>query len=677
MLEETCRTIEAENPIHNQEIFGEFGLLSDHPWQAVANSPLTTYYGCLYRIIEREKPRKILEIGTAFGLSSATMLRASGNPELFISLDLGIIADQTGFSQNNIMYTRTRIHSWCCRQGIPIERVRFYKANSQPEGIGDNEDSGSEILRWHRIPDLLRLLQAHEFDVIFVDGKHTGDGLLNDLLTFWPFLKEGGLLICDDLHEEEKYRGVFPWAGQTLASYNRFLHDRNSDIADSFIWNYPRVPPGDFRGIRPFGLLRKRERVIGPSPPEFGIFDTPAALAINRARQDHLASLGLDLVGKSVLEVGSGVGWHTGFFEKLGCRVFSTDARPENVKEHVRRFPHRAKQVAVADLNLPGSHDRFGQFDVVYCYGTLYHLRDPALAIRELSAHCSGTFLLETCVFPYDNGEINPQKEDAVWKNQSYDGTGCRPGRDWILRELKRHYPFVSVTCGQPRHPEFPLHWPVGKVEHENVRAVFVASRQTIALPTLSTELVDDQVPIEEILPERQVAAPIPSGHAHPARKRPAPAHPALRSPLFLSIFNREGAGLMDSLEKNFYGSFTEDTLVFRRGEAFLFSPTDGKDHFVTPFFEPIPVKPGKDYLIRVTLLFHRDGIPGKNCVVHLQDSQFNQLSSDFDFSSPREEAGNLCGVTQTVNLGGTRQKFRIIITTTDGRPTFIPVSLR
>ena len=47
------------------------------------------------------------------------MLKASGDPGLFITLDLGIIGEQTGFFQNNIDYARTRIHSWCCRQGSP------------------------------------------------------------------------------------------------------------------------------------------------------------------------------------------------------------------------------------------------------------------------------------------------------------------------------------------------------------------------------------------------------------------------------------------------------------------------------------------------------------------------------------------------------------------------------
>jgi hypothetical protein len=43
----------------------------------------------------------------------------------------------------------------------------------------------------------------------------------------------------------------------------------------------------------------------------FAVFLTPEASAINMARQTHLASLGLDLARKRVLEVGAGIGLHT------------------------------------------------------------------------------------------------------------------------------------------------------------------------------------------------------------------------------------------------------------------------------------------------------------------------------------------------------------------------------
>ena len=500
-LSDRCKKIEPAIPISNKEIFNDFGLLSGNPWGEVVSSDITTYYRCLYQFVKIENPKKILEIGTAFGMSAATLLKASPQIDLLITIDLGIFGEQYGFSQNNIDYARTRIHSWCCKKGIPLERVRFYRANSQPPGIGDNDNQGADIPRWYQIPDLVRLLTGHEFDVIFVDGKHTEKGLLNDLETVWPFLKEGGLVICDDLHDAKTYKDIFPWAGQTMDSFNTFRNNHAGDMEDSCIWNFPRVIPADFTGLRPFGFIRKKKRDIFLSTgQEFEVFDTPAALEINRARQDHLASLGLDLAHKTVLEVGAGVGLHSGFFEKLGCTVISTDARPENVDEHIRRYPYRKGHVETADLNKPGSHGKFGKFDIVYCYGTLYHLEDPALCIRELSGNCRELFLLETCVSPEDNNQINNIGENSETKNQSYSGTGCRPARDWIMNELKKYYPFVYYSKCQPDYPDYTLHWPAPADNVNNTRAVFVASRTPIESGTLISELLHSQSRLDVLL---------------------------------------------------------------------------------------------------------------------------------------------------------------------------------
>lgn len=169
---------------------------------------------------------------------------------------------------------------------------------------------------------------------------------------------------------------------------------------------------------------------------------------------EHLASLGLDLKGRTVLEVGSGVGELTYFFEELGCDVLSTEARDINVEEHLRRHPKR--KVEIADLNHPGSHDKFGTFDIIFCYGTLYHLPDPCLTISDVANVCQGLLLLETCVSPIDNGEINHINEPASALDQSFQGVGCRPGRDWIFAELKKYFPYVYITATQPDHQDFP-----------------------------------------------------------------------------------------------------------------------------------------------------------------------------------------------------------------------------
>jgi hypothetical protein len=63
-------------------------------------------------------------------------------------------------------------------------------------------------------------------------------------------------------------------------------------------------------------VTARRDISREPRPEGGGIesFDTDAAIEINEARLAHLGSLGLPLDGRTVLEVGAGVGRLTGFF---------------------------------------------------------------------------------------------------------------------------------------------------------------------------------------------------------------------------------------------------------------------------------------------------------------------------------------------------------------------------
>jgi len=206
-------------------------------------------------------------------------------------------------------------------------------------------------------------------------------------------------------------------------------------------------------------------------------FHSEAYLRHNRSRLGHLASLGMDLSGKTVLEVGAGVGDHTGFYLERGCRVTVTDARPENLAIMRRRFAGNAMiQVQPLDMDDPGEFP--GNFDVVHCYGLLYHLRQPAQALQFMSAHCRGILLLETCVSRGDEVEINPVVEPLQFHTQAFYGTGCRPTRGWVWRSLQEHMPYAYVTRTQPDHEEFPVDWDAVPANPALLmRSVFVASR--------------------------------------------------------------------------------------------------------------------------------------------------------------------------------------------------------
>jgi ubiquinone/menaquinone biosynthesis C-methylase UbiE len=113
------------------------------------------------------------------------------------------------------------------------------------------------------------------------------------------------------------------------------------------------------------------------------IFHSFHYLRHNQRRQERLATLGLDIAGKNVLEVGAGIGDHTAFFLDRGCRVVTSDARPASIEKLRERFASQknvsVRQIDLDQPHLSGAGDEV--FDIVYCYGPLYHLGRPAEAM--------------------------------------------------------------------------------------------------------------------------------------------------------------------------------------------------------------------------------------------------------------------------------------------------------
>lgn len=236
--------------------------------------------------------------------------------------------------------------------------------------------------------------------------------------------------------------------------------------------------------------LTRRVRQALPASPERD-FRGEWYRRHNQRRQEHLSSLGLPLADRSVLEVGAGVGDHATFFIDRGCTVFSTDARAENLAVIRREYPE--VEVAPLDLDHADPSDAIEPREVVYCYGTLYHLSDPESAIAYLASKTKDLLLLETCVSAEDGESVNLVPEDVDNVTQAASGTGCRPTRLWIRNRLAEHFPFVYLTRTQPWHPEFPVDWNAARASGNLTRCVFVASRSELGLGTLTTDIPESQ----------------------------------------------------------------------------------------------------------------------------------------------------------------------------------------
>ena len=150
-------------------------------------------------------------------------------------------------------------------------------------------------------------------------------------------------------------------------------------------------------------------------------------------------------------------------------------------------------QTVLCDLNDPTPLMDLGTFDVIHCYGILYHLENPAGMISYLGQACGQLAIVETCVSAEDASGVEMVSETSGDYTQSATGRGCRPTRRWVFEELSRSFPFVYHTRTQPNHPEFPIDWKTLANAPPLIRSVFVASKQRLDLPTLSPRLLNVQ----------------------------------------------------------------------------------------------------------------------------------------------------------------------------------------
>jgi hypothetical protein len=215
-------------------------------------------------------------------------------------------------------------------------------------------------------------------------------------------------------------------------------------------------------------------------------------LRINQRRQEHLESLRLPIRNKTVWEVSAGIGDHTSYFIDRDSTVSCSEVRPELLTLLKYRYP----KVDVFPLDLEHPAQPLPQrFQVIYAYGVLYHLQDPARALHFMAKHCTEMLLLETCVSYGSQLQINTVEERAEFASQAKSGIGCRPTRAWVFEELKKLFSFVYIPFTQPNHEQFPVDWTEeSKCEAPFARAIFIASRLPIRNELLVEKLLERQL---------------------------------------------------------------------------------------------------------------------------------------------------------------------------------------
>ena len=212
------------------------------------------------------------------------------------------------------------------------------------------------------------------------------------------------------------------------------------------------------------------------------VFDLPLQSEAREAKIDFLRRAIVpwksDLGLRTALDLGCGVGYFSSLLQDLGLRVTAVDARAENIAEARSRFPGIDFHVADAE---DASLADLGTFDLVLCFGLLYHLENPMRAIRNLCALTGKLLLLESMAVDEEQPFFllldEPEGED-----QSLRAVSCYPSEGAMIKMAYRAgFPHVYRFRELPNHDDFRA-----ATGRTRARTVIAAS-----VPPLGSTLID------------------------------------------------------------------------------------------------------------------------------------------------------------------------------------------
>src|SRR5260370_22798323 len=174
----------------------------------------------------------------------------------------------------------------------------------------------------------------------------------------------------------------------------------------------------------------------------------------------------------NAVDAGCGVGFFSRTLLECGLNVCGFDVREESVTEARRRFPQVPFERG--DIEERGIL-QLGRFDFVLCFGLLYHLENPLLAIRNLRGLTEKCLLLESMCLPGEKPSMllraEPRQED-----QSLTEVACYPSEVSLVKMLYRSgFSMVYRVIPLPDHEDFRE-----TTEHARRRTVLLASTTPI-----------------------------------------------------------------------------------------------------------------------------------------------------------------------------------------------------
>jgi SAM-dependent methyltransferase len=237
-------------------------------------------------------------------------------------------------------------------------------------------------------------------------------------------------------------------------------------------------------------LIQRHEREECPATvtPGLWLFDNPVTRRFTEDRVEFITPLLRELrktVGiDSAVDVGCGLGDISGFLSQFGIpRVVGIDGRSENLTEARKRHGGVVFQLADAE-ELPV--ERLGLFDLVLCFGLLYHLENPMRVIRKLHALTGKILMIESMCVPGDKPKLE-LLDECNGQNQGLNYLAFYPSEPCLVKMLTRAgFPFVYQFLELPRNSLY-----AETAQRKRLRTMMVASK--VELSGANLRLVQDQ----------------------------------------------------------------------------------------------------------------------------------------------------------------------------------------